>query len=81
MPNLTFFKANSHKGLAAMLLLHFAGSLISYALYGPYYSPDTVNYFNFSLVFFEKNIWTGIYSPAYPFLLPGPDRLFPFHAF
>ena len=81
MPNLTFFKANSHKGLAAMLLLLFAGSLISYALYGPYYSPDTVNYFNFSLVFFEKNIWTGIYSPAYPFLLRGLTDFFPFTLF
>lgn len=81
MPNRTFFKANSHKGLAAMLLLLFAGSLFSYALYGPYYSPDTVNYFNFSQVILEKNSWTGIYSPAYPFLLRGLTDLFPLTLF
>src|SRR5690606_37275565 len=81
MPNLTFFKANSLKGLAAMLLLLFAGSLVSYALYGPYYSPDTVNYFNFSQVVFEKNIWTGIYSPAYPFLLRCLTDIFPLTLF
>jgi len=81
MPNRTFFKANSFKGLAAMLLFLFAGSFASYFLYGPYYSPDTVNYFNFSQVIFEKNIWTGIYSPAYPFLLWCLTRLFPLTLF
>jgi hypothetical protein len=77
MPNPILFKANSPKGLAAMVLLLFMGSLVSYVLYGPYYSADTVNYFIFSQVLFEKNFWTGIYSPAYPFLLQCLTDLFP----
>src|SRR5690606_36478082 len=74
-------KANSHMGLAAMLLLLFVGSFVGYALSGAYYSPDTVNYFDFSQVVFEKNIWTGIYSLAYPFLLRCLTDIFPLTLF
>ena len=69
MPKPNFLGTNTNKGLTAMLLLLVAGSVFSYALYGPYYSPDTVNYFDFSRSLFEENIWASIYSPVYPLLL------------
>ena len=52
-----------------MLLLLLGGGLANYVLQGPYYSPDTVNYFHFSGSLLGDSIWWGIYSPAYPFLL------------
>ncbi len=69
MPSLNFLSENLNKVLAGTLLLLLGGSLVSYVLYGSYYSPDTVNYFNFSQSLFGQSMWTGIYSPAYPFLL------------
>lgn len=62
-------RINLRTGLAVMLLLLLLTSLLSYVIFGPYYSPDTANYFNFSASIFKENIWTGIYSPFYPLLL------------
>src|SRR5690554_3209623 len=62
-------KKNLSKGLLTMFLLLVGASLVSYAQYGPYYSPDTVNYFDFSQHIYDESIWLGIYFPAYPFLL------------
>src|SRR5690606_14948558 len=62
-------RANFNRTLLGLLLLLVVGSVISYVIYGPYYSPDTVNYFNYSLHLFNSSKWQGIYSPAYPFLL------------
>lgn len=52
-----------------MVLILMVISFFSYIFYGPYFSPDTVNYFNFSTNFFIDNYWTEIYSPFYPFIL------------
>jgi hypothetical protein len=56
-------------GLGIMLMLLIAATGISYVFYGPYYSPDTVNYFQFSENLFDQSPWSAIYSPFYPFLL------------
>jgi hypothetical protein len=69
MLSLNFLSTNLNKVLSGMLLLLVGGGLVSYAIYGPYYSPDTVNYFNFSRHLSEESRWISIYSPAYPFLL------------
>ena len=50
-------------------MLLIGATVVSYVFYGPYYSPDTVNYFNFSKNLFDQNPWSAIYSPFYPFLL------------
>ena len=52
-----------------MLVLLIGATVVSYVFYGPYYSPDTVNYFNFSKNLFDQSPWSAIYSPFYPFLL------------
>src|SRR5690554_3039475 len=60
---------NQSIGLAVMLLLLVGAAFISYACYGPYYSPDTVNYFDFSQNILKDSLWRQIYSPLYPFVL------------
>ena len=60
---------NQSIGLAVMLLLLVGAAFISYACYGPYYSPDTVNYFDFSQNILNDSLWRQIYSPLYPFVL------------
>lgn len=69
MPTPDLPNAKLNQLLAAMLLLLLGAGLCSYVLYGPYYSPDTVNYFNFSASALKENSWWTIYAPAYPFLL------------
>src|SRR5690554_4880845 len=56
-------------GIGVMLMLLIGTTGISYVFYGPYYSPDTVNYFHFSENLFDQSPWSAIYSPFYPFLL------------
>lgn len=52
-----------------MLLTLIVVSFISYFFYGPYFSPDSVNYFHYATHFYKIHPWTGIYSPFYPFVL------------
>lgn len=70
MPKFSF-RTNFNSLLAGLLFLQVGGGMISYLLYGPYYSPDTVNYFSFSQHLGKESRWISIYSPAYPFLLYG----------
>lgn len=68
MPNL-LVRTTSLFLLAGMLFLLVCGGMLSYVLHGPYYSPDTTNYFNFAQHLGMDSRWISIYSPAYPFLL------------
>lgn len=70
-----YFSEGMQVGLKFMVLVLMAVSAVSYSLYGPYFSPDTVNYFHFSIHFFINNPWKEIYSPVYPFLLHCLDSL------
>src|SRR5690606_5270899 len=71
MPMKYFSEAYSNLWLRIMALMLLGVSVVSYQIYGPYYSPDTVNYFHFASNLFSHSFWTEYYSPFYPFLLYG----------
>ncbi|HLU90721.1 MAG TPA: hypothetical protein VKZ51_12865 [Cyclobacteriaceae bacterium] len=55
--------------LRIMAVVLAGASAVSYLTFGPYFSPDTVNYFHFAGELFNASFWSGIYAPLYPFLL------------
>ncbi|MDN3668436.1 hypothetical protein QWY93_03730 [Echinicola jeungdonensis] len=61
---------STHLTLKLFLGLMALISLISFWIYGPYFSPDTTNYFLYAQdMQGQKNLYGSAYSPVYPFLI------------